>query len=421
MALNASQKKLTYSDVLHNRNFTLLWVGQNISLFGDVIYFFAINWFILEKTGSALQIGGNIIFNVFGGLIFRSIAGVIADRWDRRRIMIISDLTRGIILLFFIFSIFVGIFNVWLIYTITFILTAVSAFFTPSYQSLIATLLQKDELMIGRSLSVSSSRFLQASATAFSGVMIAFTGTQTAILINAISFFLSAILLGLIKLPPSTQKVKEDKLTIPTFIQDTTSGWRYIRSIPVLIGLFILFASTDFGAAFTWPVHAIFAEKSLGGGSELYGYLSTASLLGGFVGGFVIGRYNTWFNKHPGQSFALASFLWGCLSIVFSQVTSIPLALVLRFAIGGSLSMIHVPIFALVDTKVSEEFRGRVWATLGIGSMVTGSIATFLSGIVADLYGPRISYLIAGIILVIASISAIMFKPIRTAQISEEN
>jgi|GEM_PF-767632 len=416
-----TQQKITYRDVLRNRNFALLWASQSISLIGDILYTLAINWYILEKTGSALQIGGNIIIDVLGGIIFSSIAGVVADRWNRRWIMITSDLVQGIALVLFLFIVFTGTFNIWLIYTLTFILTTSSAFFHPAHQSIIPSILQQDKLVVGRSLSVSSSRFLQATATAFSGLLIAFTGTQTAILINAISFFLSAILLGLINLPLSTQKVKDDKLTIPTFIQDTTSGWRYIRSIPVLIGLFILFASTDFGAAFTWPVHAIFAEKSLGGRSELYGYLSTASLLGGFVGGFLIGHYNTWFNKHPGQSFALASFLWGCLSIIFSQVTSIPLALVLRFAIGGTLSMIHVPIFALVDTKVNEEFRGRVWATLGIGSMVTGSIATFLSGIVADLYSPRISYLIAGIILVLASISAIMFKPIRTAQISEEN
>lgn len=420
MTTTIPQRKLTYSDVLRNRNFALLWIGQSVSIVGDVVYFLAINWYILEKTGSALQIGGNVIFTVISSMIFSSVAGVVADRWDRRRIMIFSDLIRGFILILLLSSILSGIFNLWLVYFITFALTAVSSFFSPAYQSLIPNLLKKDELMIGRSLNVSSSNLLRATATAFSGVMIAFTGTQTAILINAISFFFSAALLTFIKPPQSLQETKTNKLTFVAFLQDTASGWMYIRSIPVLISLFILYAFGDFGAAFTWPVHAVFAEKVLGGGSELYGYLSTASLLGGFAGGYFIGRYSKWFTQRPGQSFAVASFLWGCLSIAFSQSTSIPIALGLRFAIGWSLSMIHVPISALLDATASDEFRGRVWATIGIGSMVSGSIATFLSGIIADQFSPRLSYLIAGLILILASLLAVLLKPIRFAQIIKE-
>ena len=82
--------------------------------------------------------------------------------------------------------------------------------------------------------------------------------------------------------------------------------------------------------------------------------------------------------------------------------------------------MIHVPIFALLDVTTSEEFRGRVWATIGIGSMVAGSIATFLSGIIADQFSPRLSYLIAGLILILAALLAVLLKPIRSAQIVKE-
>jgi len=420
MNTTTPKRKLIYSDVLRNRNFALLWTGQSISLIGDVLYALAINWYILEQTGSALQIGGNVIFTVISRVIFSSIAGVVADRWDRRRIMILSDLIRGIILLVLLLSIIAGIFNIFLIYGATFVLTAVSSFFSPAYQSIIPNLLQKDELVTGRSFSASSSSLLQAISTAFSGVLIALVGVQAAILLNSLSFFFSAVMVMFINVSPSTQQITEVKLTFAAFLQDAISGWLYLRSVPVLISLFVLFTFADFGAAFTWPVHAVFAEKALRGGSELYGYLSTASLLGGFVGGYFVGRYNNWFNRRPGQSFALAAFFWGCLSIAFSQSSYIPLALGLRFLIGWSLSMIHVPIAALLDTTTNDEFRGRVWATIGIGSMVSGAIATFLSGIVADQYSPRVSYLIAGLILVLASTLSILLKPIRSAQIVKQ-
>jgi MFS family permease len=388
-----------------------------VSLVGDALFMIAINWLILERTGSALLIGGNVIFALVSGVIFGSVAGVLADRWDRRWIMAGSEMVSGFAVLVLWLSLTTGVFNIWLVYTITFMLTAVSAFSTTAYQSLIPNLLHKEDLVTGRSLIVSSSRLFQATSAALSGLLIAAWGTQTAILINAVSFFFSAAMVAMINIPGAA-KHDRGALTPFAFLRDTAAGWRYIRSVPVLISLFVLFTFADFGAGFTWPVHALFAEKALGGGSELYGYLSTASLLGSFFGAYFIGRYSSWFNLRPGRSFALAAFLWGCLSIVFSQTTSAPMALGLRFFTGWALSMIHVPISSLLDVSMGDGFRGRVWATIGIGSQTAGATAVFLSGVLADQTSPRASYLVAGLLLVVAAMLASIIPAIRSAKIA---
>lgn len=412
----APSPQVSFWSPLRNRNFALLWAGQSISLLGDVIFAFSINWLILQKTGSALQIGGNLIVGVIGDVIFSSIAGVLADKWNRRKLLLSSDLLRGGLVLSLALVLWLTPFHIWYVYTCTFLLTVISSFFYPAFQATIPNVLEKDALIAGRSLTVSTSNLLQAIGSALSGLLIVTFSTQWGIVINAISFFLSALAIFLMTIPQHTSPVQQ-KLTISTLLKNVLDGWRFIRSKTVLLSIFFLFTLADFGAAFIWPLHAVFAEKILKGDSQLYGYLSTASLLGGLVGAFLIGRYNKWFNRHVGLSFLLAASTWGLLSILFGLNSFIPLALGFRFMIGGVLSMIHVPISSLLDASTDDAYRGRVWATIGIGSSIVSVLSIGLSGLVADYWNPRVPYVIAGVLLILTAVLALQLPSIRTAQI----
>ncbi len=411
-----TQRSIGYWSLLQNKNFALLWLGQSISQIGDIVFLFSINWLILEKTGSALQIGGNLVVTVVGGVVFRSIAGVLADRWNRRWLLLSSDLLRGGIVLSLAIAIWLAPFNIWYVYVCTFLLTLLSSFFAPTYQAVIPNILEKEALITGRSLTISSARLFQAMGSAFSGLLIATFSVQWGIVINALSFFLSALTIFLIHIPQLPSPIHKP-LTAPTLFSDVLAGWRFIRNQTILTSIFLLFTLTDFGAAFTWPVHVVFAEKVLKGGPQLYGYLATAALLGGFVGAFFVGRYSSWFNRRAGLSYFWAALIWGLLSIIFALTSSIPLALIYRFLIGWALSMIHVPISALLDANTLDEYRGRVWATIGIGSSVASTFSVGLSGLVADYESPRISFLIAGILILIAALVAFGLPGIRRARI----
>lgn len=416
MTPHSPQVSVSYFGLLRNRNFALLWFGQSASLLGDIIFMFSINWLILEKTGSALQVGGNLVVTVISGTLFSTLAGVLADRWDRRWLLLISDLLRGGIVLTLALVLWAIPFNITYIYIFTFLLTAIASFFMPAYQSIIPNILEKETLVVGRSLTVASSRLLQAMGSAFSGILIAIFSTQWGIVINGLSFLVSAFTIFLTHIPQSTTPPKKP-LTTSTMFSDALVGLQFIRGHAVLFSLFLLFTLTDFGAAFTWPVHVVFAEKVLMGGSELYGYLATSALLGGFVGAFLIGRYSKWFNYRAGVSYFIATLAWGVLSMIFALTSSIPLALAYRFLIGGALSMIHVPISSLLDAHTPDEYRGRVWSTIGIGSSIVSTFSVGFSGLIADYTSPRYSYLIAGALLVITAFFAFSLPSIRKARI----
>lgn len=409
-------KTITYLDVLRNRNFALLWIGQSISLVGDVMFMFSINWLILERTGSALQVGGNLVVTVISNLVFSAVAGVLADRWNRRWLLLGSDLLRGGLVLSLAITLWLTPFSIWYIYITNFLLTSISSFFTPTYQAVIPGVLNKDVLVIGRSLTISTARLLQVLGSALSGLFIAAFSVEWGIVINALSFFISALTIFLTHIPQATSPSRKS-LTVSTLFGDILDGWRFIRESMVLASLFLLFTLGDFGAAFTWPVHVVFAEKVLKGGPQLYGYLASVSLLGGFLGAFFVGRYNSWFKRRAGVSYFLANSIWGIFCILFGLTSSIPLALIYRFFIGWSLSMIHVPISALVDVNTPDSHRGRVWASLMMGSNVASTFSVGLSGLIADHWSARFSYVIAGSILLIVALVSFRSPSIRNARV----
>lgn len=408
-----------YRSLLRNRNFALLWSAESISLVGDIVFLISMNWLILAETGSALRIGGNLAVTVIARVVFGSIAGVLADRWNRRRLMLSTDLLRGGLVLSLAIILWLVPFNIWYVYVTTFLLTSFSSFFMPAFQATIPNVLEKEALVTGRSLSVGTARLVQTLGSAASGLLIAAFGARMGIVINALSFFLSALAIFLTRIPQSVTSTQRP-LTISASFGDVSEGWQFIRSHTIPASLFLLFTLTDFGAAFTWPVHVVFAEKVLNGGPQLYGYLGTMALVGGFVGAFFIGRYSDWFNQHVGLSYFLAASAWGLLSILFGLTSSIPLALGYRFLIGWALSMIHVPISSLLDASVTDTYRGRVWATIGIGSSLVSPIAVGLSGLAADYWSARASYLIAGTLLVITALLVFRLPGIRTARIQPD-
>jgi len=184
---------ISYRSILQNRNFVFLWLAESISLLGDIVFQFSINWLILAETGSALQIGGNLVVSVIARVFFKSVAGVLADRWNRRWLMVSSDLLRGGLVLCLATFLWLMPFNILYIYIASFLLTSISSFFMPAFQATIPNVLDKDALVAGRSLTMGTARLLQTVGSAASGLLIAMFGARWGILINALSFFLSAL------------------------------------------------------------------------------------------------------------------------------------------------------------------------------------------------------------------------------------
>src|SRR5205807_6431818 len=130
---------------LHRRNFALLWFGQLISLTGDWVLFIALPFYVFALTGSALATGAMFIAETLPRLFLGSLAGVFVDRWNRRRTMIVADVSRALILLLLLLVRSRDL--VWIVYVVAFAETSISQFFVPAKSAIIPSLLaEKDRV-----------------------------------------------------------------------------------------------------------------------------------------------------------------------------------------------------------------------------------------------------------------------------------
>ncbi|NUM48489.1 MAG: MFS transporter [Anaerolineales bacterium] len=391
-------RTVSYREVFRHRDFRLLWAAMSVSLSGDVLFNLALNWLILEKTGSALSVGGNLFVGVVSDLLFRTLAGALADRMNRKMLMLGSDLFRGGVVLGLFILLNIMPFHLGYLYGTTFLLGVGSNLFFPAYRAVLPNLLPPQAWLTGRALTTASARLITTVVSGVGGWVLGM-GTSPAILLNGLSFFISAGLLALCRLPQQAPQ-KTPRFSMLTQVRE---GVRYVAGNRVLLGLFALLTLGDFGAAFLWPVHVVFAERVFQGGPALYGALATASLLGSFVGALMLGRFSRWFQR-SGRSYFWAAAGWGMSAVLFGLNTSLPLAFVYRFLIGAALSVVSIPLATWVDAHTDDAFRGRVGATMSLGTQVVSPLAVTLSGWVADAWTPRVSYVIAGTLLLLTAI-----------------
>ncbi|TAH50532.1 MAG: MFS transporter, partial [Chloroflexota bacterium] len=185
---------------LKNRNIALLFGAHVISVGGDMILFVALPFWVFQLTGSAMATGIMFIALTIPQLIFSPIAGVFVDRWDRKRVMILSDLLRAAIVLgYFVVN---TAEQVWIIYLLAFMESSVSQFFRPASLALIPNLVDGEEELARANAAMGASFALaQLGGPAIGGVLVTMFGPHAAALFDAVSYLVSAALVWGIVVP----------------------------------------------------------------------------------------------------------------------------------------------------------------------------------------------------------------------------
>jgi len=219
--------------VFRNPSFARMWLAQLLSTIGDSFTMIAAGILIYQKTGSALSVGLMLIVTSVPTLINGMIAGVFVDRFDRKKIMIISDVSRGILILSIPFLLHSGIF--W-IYVIAFLSSMITTFFAPAYESVIPEMASDEELSAANSMIAISSFGSTAVGFAASGLLAAYS-LDVAFYIDSATFFISAILIVGVTIAPL--QVEEDT-SVAIVWNNLKSGLRYLTGSSMLRTLLLL-------------------------------------------------------------------------------------------------------------------------------------------------------------------------------------
>src|SRR5512136_1682272 len=195
----AAPSRLARIRPLANRNFRLLWIGENVSLFGDQFYFVALPWLVFQMSGSLLAFGTLLMVGGIPRAVFMLIGGVVTDRFLPRTVMIVSNLLRLGITVLFTLIVAGQMVQLWMLYVIAFCFGVVDAFFHPAYRAMIPIIVDQDNLQASNSLMQAASQLVQIIGPGVAGMVVRSVGIALSFAFDASTFLFTSVLLYMMR------------------------------------------------------------------------------------------------------------------------------------------------------------------------------------------------------------------------------
>jgi MFS family permease len=380
-----------------NPDFSRLWFAQVISLLGDWFNTVALSALVSQYTnGSGLAISGLLIARFLPPMFVSPFAGVLIDRFNRKHILIFSDASRAAIVLLLLFA--SGPEHLWLIYVVTVFQFSMSAVFEPGRSAIMPSLVKPEHLLRANTLgNVTWSAMLAIGAIA-GGVVAVLFGTKIALVIDAISFAISAFLISQIKTRqdvPTTETIADETVTISR--GGFREGLRYVRQNPPIAAVLFIKLGLSIGSVDSVMIAyatTLFVIGKDGTGS--LGILYSAFGIGAIIGPIILNRFNNG-SIITMRRLMIVSFAWVTVGwLLFGLAPSLlvaSLALMVRAA-GGSATWTYSS--TIIQVSVPNSYLGRVFSLDWAIFYLAITISTLVTGILIDTLGsekaPQITF-----------------------------
>ncbi|HKO46034.1 MAG TPA: MFS transporter [Pyrinomonadaceae bacterium] len=390
-----------------NKDFRQLWLGQVVSQMGDWFNTIALYTIILNLTGSGRDIGLLMVARFLPSFFFGQLSGVLADRFSRRSIMIVSDLLRAVVVLGFLLVRRAD--QLWLLYVLTVAQLALSTFFEPAKTAAIPSIVSDRELVTANALSSVTWSVMLTLGAAVGGIITGWFGTNAAFLLDALTYLLSAALILTIRLPSRPRRPKQ-KLTISRLLgfSETVEGVRYVKERTRVLALLLVKPAWGLGGGII-TLLAIFGEKIFPvGGSPAtgIGVLFAARGIGTAIGPIVARRIAGEGDARMQNTIGIAFLIGGLFYMAFGAATSFIFALVVLGIAHCGGSILWVFSTVLLQRGVEDQFRGRVFAAELALLTLTMALSNYATGEMLDRFAmsPRIIAIAMGALFVIPGI-----------------
>ena len=400
--MKAISKPVGYIDLLRrNRSFRQLWLGQVVSQMGDWFNTIALYTIILQLTGSGRDVGLLLVARFVPSFLFGPISGVVADRFSRRTIMIVSDLLRAVVVLGFLFVRRAD--QLWIVYVLTVLQLGLSTFFEPAKTAAIPSIVEDRELVAANAISSVTWSAMLTIGAAVGGIITDAFGTDVAFILDAATYLLSAALIASIRVPRRAKRERQ-KLSLGRIfgITETIEGIRYVKDRPRVLAYLLVKPAWGIGGGIL-TLLAVFGERIFPvgkGAAGGIGVLFAARGIGTAVGPIVARRIAGEGERRMQASIGIAFLIGGVFYIAFGSATSLLFALiVLGIAhCGGSILWVFSTV--MLQRAVVDSFRGRVFAAELALVTLTMAASNYATGELLDRFQipPRIVTLGIGIL-----------------------
>jgi MFS family permease len=378
----------TFHALGHSRNYRLFFGGQVVSVSGTWMQQVAAAWLVLQLTGSGVALGIDTALAFGPLLLFGALGGSVADRHDKRAILIGTQAAFGLLALALWAIVATGVVQLWMVYLLSFLQGMVTAIDNPTRQSFFSEMVRERDLPNAVSLNGAVMTGTRIVGPALAGILIAGVGMAWCFLINGISYL--AVIAALLAMRP--QELTRNRASRqPRAIRQ---GLRYVwdtvelRRPLVLMSVLYLFA---FNYSVLMP---LYAERTFAGDAGTLGLLLSVAGVGSLAGALVMASRG----RPSERRLALAAIAVGVVTIAVAFAPTLDAAVVAMLPLGAASIAFFVTANSTMQLTARPEMRGRVMALYGMVFLGTTPIASPIAGWVGEHLGARVGFAGGGLI-----------------------
>jgi MFS family permease len=394
-----------------SRNYRLYFSGQSISLIGTWMQRTAVYWLIYSQTHSTFMLGVAVFAAQFPSFLFSPFGGVISDRYNRYRVLLITQIASLVQATLLTVLILFTQYQVWEILSLSVLLGIINAFDIPARQSMVNEIIEsKEDLPNAIALNSSMVNLARLIGPAVSGIILEIFGAGTCFFINALSFLAVIISLLYMRFPVYIQKAHSKKI-----FREFKEGLSYLKRTPSIGFLILLLACISLLVLPFIALLPVYAKVIFKGNASTFGYLNSAIGLGAVGGAIFLASIKAGVDLK--KILFINLLLFGVALIIFSHMTNFPIALLFALLAGFGMMSQTTITNTIIQTNVSTEMRGRVLSYFVMAFAGMQPLGGLLIGTVSQYIGTPNTLLAQGIAAIVI---ALVFMPFLRKDILNE-
>ena len=362
---------------LFTRNYILLWLGQAVSQLGMGVGYIATLWWVQSTTGSAMALGTLAMVSGLVGLVLSPFAGVFVDRWNRKNIIVVTDIIRGVVNCLLAWAMWQGVLTLPLLFVGAAIKSACAQFFSPAVMSAVPQIVASEHLEKANSLQQMTQNISSMIGYALGGLLVATLGIPALLLFNGLAFLASALSEMFITIKPV---MPSGKLSARVFVSDLQDGLAYVKLDKVLFGIMQVLIIINFAMVPFVVLLPKLVGDHLQAGSEVLGFISSAQMGGMLLGALLLSLTPIVRKHHWLVRWGLSISSFTLMLSPFVRGSLWPLQLFIYGVAGAVSAIINIFFFSTLQRKIDPAYMGKVFSINNAMSLGLQPLASALSG-----------------------------------------
>lgn len=403
--------------VLRNRNIALLSLGQLLSQTGDWLLLVAVPFYVYRLTGSALSTGAVFAVELLPRLVFAPIAGVLADRWDRQKVMVVTDIARAVAVCG-LFAVTVD--RIWIVYVVTLAESTLSQLFIPARAAILPALVEREEeLMPANGLASAIENLTRIAGPPLGGALFAVAGLRLAAGFDVATYLASAFCIAMIRVPVAPEEQVPQSPLAPSprrglaagVWAELRAGLAAVRADSVVTGVFIVFAVASIGQGIVAPLMVPLADDLLNANATQLGLLMGAQGLGALAITPLSGALGR--RLSPAALISIGFAGGGASFVGLVNSGSVLLGILFMLCVGGFIVLVMISGQTVLQTRLPGPMIGRAFGVLITAMTAASLMGTVLAGAMVTGAGLRVALNTGGAVFLVGALVGMRLSAIQ--------